>query len=57
MNIDYLFLHTPTQIPDFPFFRPDGLGMSILITSPGLFWAVRADWFSRRTWLLLGRWS
>ena len=53
MNIDYLFLHTPTQIPDFPFFKPDGLGMSILITSPGLFWAARADWFSRRSWLLL----
>jgi len=53
MNIDYLFLHTPTQIPQFPFFKPDGLGLSIFITSPGLFWAVRADWFSRRTWLLL----
>ncbi len=53
MNIDYLFLHTPTQISAFPFFRPDGLGMSIFITSPGLFWAVRSDWFSRRSWLLL----
>jgi hypothetical protein len=53
MNIDYLFLHTPTQIGQFPFFRPDGLGMSIFITSPGLFWAIRSDWFSRRSWLLL----
>ena len=53
MNIDYLFLHTPTQIPQFPFFKPDGLGMSILITSPGLFWAVRAGWTDRRSWLLL----
>ncbi|HEY7936138.1 MAG TPA: hypothetical protein VID26_03315 [Candidatus Limnocylindrales bacterium] len=53
MNIDYLFLHTPTQISQFPFFRPDGLGMSIFITSPGLFWAIRSDWFSRRSWLLL----
>jgi hypothetical protein len=53
MNIDYLFLHTPTQISQFPFFRPDGLGMSIFITSPGLFGAIRADWFSRRSWLLL----
>jgi hypothetical protein len=53
MNIDYLFLHTPTQISQFPFFRPDGLGMSIFITSPGLFWAIRSDWLSRRTWLLL----
>ena len=54
MNIDYLFLHTPTQIPTFPFFKPDGLGLSILITSPGLFWAIRANWFNRRSWLLLG---
>lgn len=54
MNIDYLFLHTPTQIAQFPFFKPDGLGMSILITSPGLFWAVRAGWTNRRTWILLG---
>jgi hypothetical protein len=53
MNIDYLFLHTPTQIPSFPFFRPDGLGMSIFHTSPGLFWAIRADWFNRRSWQLL----
>ena len=53
MNIDYLFLHTPTQIAQFPFFKPDGLGMSIFITSPGLFWAVRSDWFSRRSWFLL----
>ncbi len=52
-NFDYLFLHTPTQIPDFPFFRPDGLGLSILITSPGLLWAIRAPWTSRRSWLLL----
>ena len=28
--------------------------MSILITSPGLFWAVRASWMTRRSWLLLG---
>jgi hypothetical protein len=53
MNIDYLFLHTPTQIAQFPFFKPDGLGMSILITSPGLFFAVRAGWTNRRSWLLL----
>ncbi|MHB8673891.1 MAG: hypothetical protein ACYDAK_09450 [Candidatus Limnocylindrales bacterium] len=47
MNIDYLFLHLPTQIPRFPFFRPDGLGMSIFLTSPGLLLAVRAPWRSR----------
>jgi hypothetical protein len=54
MNIDYLFLHTPYQIDQFPFFKPDGLGLSILITSPGLFWAIRAGWTNRRAWLLLG---
>jgi 4-amino-4-deoxy-L-arabinose transferase-like glycosyltransferase len=54
MNLDYLFFHLPRSIPDFPFFRPDGLGMSILVTSPGLFYALRADWRSRRAWLLLG---
>ena len=54
MNLDYLFVHLPTPIPDFPFFRPDGLGMSVLITSPGLLYAVRADWRERRAWWLLG---
>ncbi|MHB8399804.1 MAG: hypothetical protein ACYDCI_12880 [Candidatus Limnocylindrales bacterium] len=47
MNIDYLFLHLPTPIATFPFFRPDGLGMSILFTSPGLLLAIRAPWRSR----------
>jgi hypothetical protein len=54
MNVDYLFTHTPRLIPDFPFFKPDGLGMSVFITSPGLLYAVRADWRDRRSWLLLG---
>lgn len=54
MNLDYLFVHLPRAIPDFPFFRPDGLGLSILLTSPGLLYAIRADWRDRRSWLLLG---
>jgi hypothetical protein len=37
-----------------PFFRPDGLGMSILITSPGLLYAWRAPWRESRTWWLVG---
>ena len=53
MNIDYLFLHLPTRIPNFPFFRPDGLGLSIFLTSPGLLLAARADWRSGRCWLLV----
>ena len=54
MNLDYLLWHLPKLIPEFPFFRPDGLGMSILLTSPGLLLAVRAPWHDRRTWLLAG---
>ncbi len=54
MNIDYLFWHLPKVIPTFPFFRPDGFGMSILLTSPALLLAVRADWRSSRSWLLAG---
>ena len=30
MNLEYLLLHLPKPIRDFPFFRPDGLGMSVL---------------------------
>jgi hypothetical protein len=59
MNLDYLFIHLPQfykglEDLQFPFFRPDGLGMSILITSPGLFYAVRAPWRESRTWWLIG---
>ena len=39
---------------EFPFFRPDGLGMSVLLTSPGLLFAIRADWRRPLPWLLLG---
>jgi hypothetical protein len=53
-NVDYFLLHLPKLIDTFPWFKPDGLGMSVLITSPGLLYAVRADWRSRRSWLLLG---
>ena len=59
MNLDYLFVHLPApnivngQLA-FPFYRPDGLGMSILITSPGLLYAIRAPWGESRTWWLFG---
>ena len=49
-NWDYFMLHMPLVIPDFPWIKPDGLGMSILITSPGLLLALRADWRSRLSW-------
>jgi hypothetical protein len=54
MNLDYFLFHLPTPIPAAPFFKPDGLGMSVLITSPGLLYAVRADWRDRRSWWLAG---
>ena len=54
MNLDYFLVHLPFPIRDAPFFQPDGLGMSVLITSPGLLFALRADWRQPRTWWLAG---
>jgi hypothetical protein len=54
MNLELLLVHPPTPIPEFPFFRPDGFGMSVLITSPGLLLAAWAPWRWPRTWCLLG---
>jgi hypothetical protein len=54
MNIDYLFLHLPRIIPDPPFLKPDGLGLSVFLTSPALLLAAFADWSSPRARLLLG---
>jgi len=54
MNLDLFLVHLPTVIDTFPFFKPDGLGMSVLITSPGLLFAIRADWRRPRAWWLLG---
>jgi hypothetical protein len=55
MNLDYLFVHLPTFMtrqPDGSIQlvwppRPDGLGLSIFLTSPGLLLALRADWRSK----------
>ena len=52
MNIDYFLLHLPRFMPTWPFLRPDGLGMSVLITSPGLLFALRADWRRPQAWFL-----
>jgi len=54
MNLDYFLVHLPLLMDRPPFFRPDGLGMSVLITSPGLLFAVLADWRRARTWWLAG---
>jgi hypothetical protein len=50
MNIDYLFLRLPIFSLSFPFLTPDGLGMSIFLTSPGLLYVARAPWRASRTW-------
>ncbi|MFL5647727.1 MAG: hypothetical protein ACJ776_04970 [Chloroflexota bacterium] len=52
MNIDYLLLHLPRFMTTWPFLRPDGLGMSVLVTSPGLLFAIRADWRRPQSWFL-----
>ena len=59
MNLDYLFVHPMLPYESlsnlqFPYLKPDGLGMSIFITSPGLLYAVRAPWRESRTWWLGG---
>jgi hypothetical protein len=53
MNIDYFLLRLPALRSTFPFFKPDWLGMSVLLTSPGLLLAIRADWREARSWALL----
>ncbi len=53
MNLEYLFLHPPRLIAEPPFLQPDGLGMSVFITSPALLLAVRAPWGDVRARLLL----
>lgn len=52
MNIDYFLLHLPRVIGEWPFIRPDGLGMSVFLTSPGLLFALRADWRRPQAWWL-----
>jgi hypothetical protein len=54
MNLDYFLYHLPRFIAGWPFLRPDGLGMSVLLTSPGLLFALRADWRRPTTWWLTG---
>ena len=49
MNLEYLLVHLGQSISTFPWVKPDGLGMSVLLTSPGLLLAVRADWRRRET--------
>ena len=54
MNLDYFLWHLPRLIGQPPFFKPDGLGMSVFLTSPGLLFAARADWRQPRSWWWLG---
>jgi hypothetical protein len=52
MNVELLFLKLPRFTASFPWFQPDGLGMSVFFTSPALLLALLAPWRDRRTWLL-----
>ena len=54
MNLELLFLRLPVTTPDFPYIKPDGFGMSVLFTSPGLLLAIRAPWRSPKPWVLFG---
>ncbi len=49
MNLNYFLFHLGIPSATFPWFEPDGLGVTVLLTSPGLLFAVRADWRSRET--------
>jgi hypothetical protein len=49
MNLDYFLVHLGQSISTFPWFKPDGLGLSVFLTSPGLLLALRANWHSRET--------
>jgi hypothetical protein len=51
-NLEYFLWHVGRPIPEFPWFEPTGLGMSVLLTSPGLLLAARADWRQRETVVL-----
>ena len=42
MNLELFLVRLPWLRLEFPFFRPDGLGLSVLLTSPGLLYALRA---------------
>ena len=53
LNVEFLFTKLPTFTNTFPYIRPDGLGMSVLFTSPGLLLAALAPPRDRRTWILL----
>lgn len=53
MNLEYLFWKLPRFTAEFPWFQPDGLGMSVFFTSPALLLALLAPWRDRRTWILL----
>jgi hypothetical protein len=54
MNLELFLLHLPKSIGEFPFFKPDGMSMSVLLTSPGLLYASQAGWRRPRSWWLLG---
>lgn len=51
-NLFYLLFYMPSFSSEFPFLRPDGISLSIFLTSPALLYALLADWTRSRTWIL-----
>ena len=55
MNLDYFLFHLPeARSRTSRSSGPTASGMSVFITSPGLLFAIRADWRRPRAWWLLG---
>ncbi|HET7677520.1 MAG TPA: hypothetical protein VFK38_06675 [Candidatus Limnocylindrales bacterium] len=46
-NLEYLLWHPPEWIGPPNFFKPDGLGLSLFLTSPALLVALKARWRDR----------
>jgi hypothetical protein len=53
-NLELFLLHVPPPVAQFPWIRPDGFGMSVLLTSPGLLLAFLAPRRLSQTWWLAG---
>ena len=54
MNLELFLFHLPAIIGTPPFFKPDGLSLSVFLTSPGLLFATQVDWRRPRVWWLAG---
>jgi len=57
-NLFAMLLSAPRQVEGFPWIQPPSLGgLSILLTTPALLWAIRSrapTWFNLGSWLAVG---